>query len=250
MDPSPSKIGFVDLPAEMRNEIYDLTVNEIFADGATVHWADAIVQQPALLNTCRQVRSELLQVYYSRLSLVVEVPSRPIATFRTLIQGADQLIISRITKLSILFPCGTHESNEFFRKPTHFAMIELFKIRAGGFATDISHGTQQDETSPTAVTRADACNDSDRASGKPTLRSPIKRFDLEPYHICFSRNDLKVLFLLLDYEIRPWREASFQKAGVLQVCDLVLTKRVQQRQQAEDGLSLGEQQTVLRKDGA
>ncbi|KAK5120157.1 hypothetical protein LTR85_006638 [Meristemomyces frigidus] len=118
-------IGFLDMPPEIRNEIYHLAVDDIYEQDAKANWADAMIAQPALLNTNRVVRSELLPIYYARISLAVQGTPRPLAAFTSLVQGAHPAAVSSIAELGFIFPCGTVKSNIKLRCEKHVVLLHV-----------------------------------------------------------------------------------------------------------------------------
>ncbi|KAF2163752.1 hypothetical protein M409DRAFT_25936 [Zasmidium cellare ATCC 36951] len=70
---APKKKTFFDLPPELRNDIYEL----VLIDGEVV--VHESLKQPGLLQTCRQIRSETIKVWYYRpsfKSVVVDCDAR------------------------------------------------------------------------------------------------------------------------------------------------------------------------------
>ncbi|CAK1366965.1 unnamed protein product [Cercospora beticola] len=61
-NPHDNRCLFFELSAELRNEIYELAL----VKSEEIEITKETFAQPALLRTCRQIRAEAVQIYYSR----------------------------------------------------------------------------------------------------------------------------------------------------------------------------------------
>ncbi|KAK5746875.1 hypothetical protein LTR17_000505 [Elasticomyces elasticus] len=83
--------AFGKLSAELRNSIYEI----VFADHTIAN------PDPAIINTCRQTRSESLLLYYSR-SFEIKLTFKDISTFCIRLLRANAEALDKITQLNII----------------------------------------------------------------------------------------------------------------------------------------------------
>ena len=132
--PGPDRpFRFLDLAAELRNNIYELTLTHDEQHDPPLH------ANPALLRTCKQVYDEARDLFYAKSTLHVTVECTAIdhdplsTTTRILGNGFDPT--TRIASPSLLELCGA-----FPRHATEIGTLRVTTRLARGFATTLSVG--------------------------------------------------------------------------------------------------------------
>jgi len=104
-----SKTAFLDLPPELRNEIYDLYLSSIVPSGIqTVYWRDATRWYKSLAQTCRQIRNELqsmLTSYLSNLHLLVKLDANNVNALGRFLETMSEPVLAAIKSISVQCLC-------------------------------------------------------------------------------------------------------------------------------------------------
>lgn len=247
----PQYASFLDLPAELRNEIYSLAANDVCGKRTTLLWQDRIKHFPrGQVN--QQVRHEALSVLFSSGLLVIDGSAAELITFRSFLKEADDASIPRIERLGFFFPCGNPD-NEFFHNPLgpHTALLKIIKTaKHGTYGAEIgnanafhpisvSSGANErmrflQELLNCGLSRGETCR-----SGEPNV------YKANPKGICIGRNDLKVLAMYAVRHVQTWTQEAIGKAGLLELCDMLIRVGAVQRTTIERKM---ERWIVVRRD--
>jgi hypothetical protein len=76
----PDSVGFLSLPPELRNRIYDLVLGEFDIELVL----SKSQPRPPLLRTCRQIRAEASMLYYARTFLVTSAETNCVPWLRSI----------------------------------------------------------------------------------------------------------------------------------------------------------------------
>ncbi|KAK4505881.1 hypothetical protein PRZ48_003846 [Zasmidium cellare] len=130
------------LPAEIRNSIYELIIPPLDEPNGYTSFSKAIQQQPALLHTCRQLRSDLWPMYYSSLKLVVNLSTSEVEKFQQFLRAADERLISTLRTLSLTLPCAGHPefSHQNRGVQPHNMLYDIERSSLGRFEVTENHG--------------------------------------------------------------------------------------------------------------
>lgn len=131
------------LPAELRNAVLDYVIFDSIKPTQKYTFLDeALRRQPALANTCRQLRAELRPMYFSSLKLVLDMTDLGHNLLMAFLHGADDPLLAGLPQLSINIACGGWP--RFCSRQavceTHHALHDIRPMSDGTFEVIELHG--------------------------------------------------------------------------------------------------------------
>ncbi|KAK5120158.1 hypothetical protein LTR85_006639 [Meristemomyces frigidus] len=206
--PNP-KVGFLNLPPELRNGIYELATEADSEAQPTMLWQYAITHHLALSQVNRQL---------------LDGSAPTIASFRKYIEAADADTISAIQSLGIFFPCGTAEAFHEGVGTPHTVLLTFSRTAwpDGPFEAELQHvDILRHYADP------DAAATSKRTHFMKLLLSQETPARGAPYHRdgfrsgCSGRSDLSLLAMRVNILVAQWTRPSVEECELLALCDLI-----------------------------
>ncbi|KAK5120156.1 hypothetical protein LTR85_006637 [Meristemomyces frigidus] len=221
--------SFSGLPPEMRNMIHHLVIADLYpASSNILLWQDAVKLQPALSLLSRQIRREVVPIYYSKLTLVVDGSSASaLDAFRLFVADAEEsdVTCTGIQHLGFLFPCTRTRAHCDRTSSSDFVLITVSKTPKTSWRVTI----QRTELGPIPSTSG---LDVSGASGKTKDAVPNQAASVHKartirltgiHDLGGSRRALSLLASLLQIRVSKWTSQAFRAAAVLEICDFIET---------------------------
>lgn len=109
MAASKHRTGFLDLPPELRNHIYQYLVDDVYPEPVLVLLPTAIKQQPTILHTCRTIRSEARPIYFEKINFIANLDNIELDQVEAFITAFDDSTCASIKSIGFLLKYGSAE---------------------------------------------------------------------------------------------------------------------------------------------